>query len=994
MSTSWRSPLPAPHTTPVTTHPKSLRRPIHNPYDKFTKPEFDDWISGITGALRRALGEETEEDVVLDEHQSEDVYAIADETFQDQSFEDSFADIQSRRAKGKAKDPREGPGLGAQQNPIELPSDSGSGSEVESDEYDDESVQGEEGYRDYAEREEESLDVDAVPGVYNTHDQAGRWTLNGRHGPVVPEVEKDAVEEISSREESPDIIEIGSDREEDGRASVHGAGYSAAQYDRSPQLPPEEVEDELGSDDVAVNEEESQLDAEVKDFPPSTQRQPSPPLDLPDPWQGSRIYAEDFYAGGDFSVQDMLNGVSPSSLTPVHDTHADTYFSHKVQDDDSPKRASKTEPSVVNVDVIDDALPDSSPPPSSPIEERSGHHHADDYQLSSVRSTRQEPDDILDHLYRDVVQMSQDEQQMILNSSFGEFHSSTMSTSQAHTQSIEHLDWNWPPAFTQGKFASRAGHLESSPSRAGSDDVEEVHNGDIIDVDAELNEEEDGSDDFSEGPIPLGTSDLVYDDDVLQRGQDEHSNDRDRADEELVEGDDIRAPDDSRFPLPAELHLNADDRAAMESFFHLLNSREVSPLNVIEHVDVAGISSIATDPIGGDVTHSQSIEEAGDKYLLAIPSEELESVGGESRAAYPAESASIERIKTHAAEIQDQLQTIASEDVDELSLPFVAPTSALDDIPVLTEEQPDMPSTEPICIVVEMEVTAPVSRGVSEGIEVASFHGEVPGLDGGYVVQEPPTMEASVEPEDESGIAVDVLTEIVPVTPKSAPAELSSSDNHNASPFPMPIFGDPSALDPIISETKHPQQTPPRLVNLPGTPRIILSPHPTPGQPTPVSVSVSTSMLHAFSRRVSPFEGSSGPSGLFTPMEGELTSVGTGDAVGTPSPPRAGVPPLSAGDVLASVTTALAEERRAEINTPMIDVSENVSVGISTGGYPDGTSELAEDAQFVVSHPSSAEADNENDQPPSTKPGTGHCSVEQDSMVTSPKSERVQQARL
>jgi hypothetical protein len=152
-----------------------------------------------------------------------------------------------------------------------------------------------------------------------------------------------------------------------------------------------------------------------QDFPPSTtQHQPSPLIDLPDPWQGPRTYAEDFYAGGDFSPQDVLNGVSPSSLTPVHDIHADTYFSHTVQHDESLPGA-KSESAVINVDVVDDALPDSSPPPSSPIEQRSSHNHVDDYQLSSLRSTHEEPDNILDHLYRDAIHMSQDEQQSLSN---------------------------------------------------------------------------------------------------------------------------------------------------------------------------------------------------------------------------------------------------------------------------------------------------------------------------------------------------------------------------------------------------------------------------------------------------------------------------------------------------------------------------------------------------------------------------------------------------
>lgn len=251
MSTSWRSPfpiLPAPQTTPVSTNPKSLKRPIHNPYDKFTQPEFDKWIGGITSALRRALGEETEEDAALDEHLSQDINAAAEETFLDDSFEDSFAGIQSRRAKGKAKDPREGPGLGVQQNPIELLSDSESGAETDQE------------YEEYSSREAERFDTEGAGEDYDNHHEADNWAEDRRHCLFDPQVEKNEVEEISFREESPDVIEICSDEEEDTRASVHDAGYR--QYVRSSQLPPDEVEDESGPKSAVLYEQEVQPDAE------------------------------------------------------------------------------------------------------------------------------------------------------------------------------------------------------------------------------------------------------------------------------------------------------------------------------------------------------------------------------------------------------------------------------------------------------------------------------------------------------------------------------------------------------------------------------------------------------------------------------------------------------------------------------------------------------------------------------------------------------------
>jgi len=93
----------------------------------------------------------------------------------------------------------------------------------------------------------------------------------------------------------------------------------------------------------------------------------------------------------------------------VHDAHVHAYFPHTVQDDGSPSRVSKEEPTAIN--VADDTLPDSSPPPSSPNEKCSSHHRVDDEELSDVRDTHGEPDNILDHLYRDAENISQEEEQ-------------------------------------------------------------------------------------------------------------------------------------------------------------------------------------------------------------------------------------------------------------------------------------------------------------------------------------------------------------------------------------------------------------------------------------------------------------------------------------------------------------------------------------------------------------------------------------------------------
>jgi hypothetical protein len=198
---------------------------------------------------------------------------------------------------------------------------------------------------------------------------------------------------------------------------------------------------------------------------------------------------------------------------------------------------------------------------------------------------------------------------VIFASSFDEFHSGSMSTPPAYSKTTEHLDWNWPPAFPRGKFASRAGHLETSSPRAG---VEEAQD-DVIDVDAEHNEEEDGSEEAAEGPIPLGTSDLGYDDEIYQE-QDEQSDEQNGPGVKVVEEDVIQPPEVDQFPLSLDSQLNTDESVVVESFFDLLNCGALPSVNVTEQVEttLADISSmVAAEFLGGGVTSPPGIEEAG-----------------------------------------------------------------------------------------------------------------------------------------------------------------------------------------------------------------------------------------------------------------------------------------------------------------------------------------------------------------------------------------------
>jgi len=102
MSYGYSSVYPrVPNSTPQ--HPSSTRPPIHNPYDKFTQPQFDEWIGGITSTLRKALGQEEEETPTTQatKPREGDTHHVAD--IDEDNLEDSFAEWKAMRAKEKGK---------------------------------------------------------------------------------------------------------------------------------------------------------------------------------------------------------------------------------------------------------------------------------------------------------------------------------------------------------------------------------------------------------------------------------------------------------------------------------------------------------------------------------------------------------------------------------------------------------------------------------------------------------------------------------------------------------------------------------------------------------------------------------------------------------------------------------------------------------------------------------------------------------------------------
>ncbi|KDQ55083.1 hypothetical protein JAAARDRAFT_60062 [Jaapia argillacea MUCL 33604] len=297
---------------------KALRPPIHNPYDKFTQPQFDAWIDDITGALKKALGRE---DVVpppppstnvaaSQEAAEESVAHLGTETElfeenqedEDEVVDDSFAEIRARR-KGKARDPREGPGLGVggKLQPIEILSDSHSEEEGSGEEGSGSEEEGEEEYI----YDEGGLSDD---GIYDESSEGGSERLEVEsHGEGTSKL----TVEVFSEEEDEEDPE-GRDRESYDEEYDEETGSSPPRrhprsgYRRPPHQPEEILE---------ISDDERQEEDEEEFPPPSHARSNIIPAEISDPWTGPRTFAEDFYSGGD---RINFHGADPSYLTPQY----------------------------------------------------------------------------------------------------------------------------------------------------------------------------------------------------------------------------------------------------------------------------------------------------------------------------------------------------------------------------------------------------------------------------------------------------------------------------------------------------------------------------------------------------------------------------------------------------------------------------------------------------------------------------------------------------
>lgn len=237
------APKPTPSTT-VLANRAALRAPIHNPFDKFTKPEFDSWIGDITGALKRALGREEAPVLATPAQSSEDFHSADVSAYGD--VDDSFAEIKARRAaKGKERAREEDlSDYEAQGSPevvvISSDEEEGSGGENAAEEV----TEGEVG----SEEEEAS---DQEEGYHDSEDEYD--ASNDEGGPsTVPRVGRAA--------ESEEVAEEEEDEDEEGE----GEGEVI------------EVEDDdnvsyEGPEDIDEDEEEEDDEDEPASVPPRTQ---------------------------------------------------------------------------------------------------------------------------------------------------------------------------------------------------------------------------------------------------------------------------------------------------------------------------------------------------------------------------------------------------------------------------------------------------------------------------------------------------------------------------------------------------------------------------------------------------------------------------------------------------------------------------------------------------------------------------------------------------
>ncbi|KAL1668975.1 hypothetical protein GGF50DRAFT_45187 [Schizophyllum commune] len=317
----------------MATGKRHQRAPIVNPYEKFSQPEFDNWIGDLTGTIRSALGFEYkperpqsrlpdslfEDEPAASQFEARLATEVADQLSDSESEDAEELVPKSSKAKGKERDPRERPTQGSWNNYADV---------TDSDD-DQASASSRSGSEEATEESQDSSqDVFRDDEEYDTETYEKEWLQRASSS-------KAHAYTRSSSRESAEIEYVSQEDDEEGDEA------DAATVVRSLS----QVEDD---DEQPLEDDTSFPPPRASSVPSARLAAPRPP-DIVDPWEGAEAYAEDYYKGGDRAIV-KNHPTSPSRL----------------------EEAEEDEGRVENAeDALSEAIPNAEPRSPPPREARS-----------------------------------------------------------------------------------------------------------------------------------------------------------------------------------------------------------------------------------------------------------------------------------------------------------------------------------------------------------------------------------------------------------------------------------------------------------------------------------------------------------------------------------------------------------------------------------------------------------------------------------------------
>ncbi|KAI5890280.1 uncharacterized protein SCHCODRAFT_02546695 [Schizophyllum commune H4-8] len=296
----------------MATGKRHQRAPIVNPYEKFSQPEFDNWIGDLTGTLRSALGFEYKperpqsrlpdtlfaDEPAESQHDAELATEVADQLSDSESEEVEELVPKSSKAKGKERDPRERPNHGSWNNYADVTDSDGDQASASSRSGSEEATE---------ESEDGSQDVFRDDEEYDTETYEKEWLQRASSS-------KAHAYTRSSSRESAEIEYVSQEDDEEGDEA------DAATVVRSLS----QVEDD---DEQPLEDDTSFPPPRASSMPSARLAAPRPP-DIVDPWEGAEAYAEDYYKGGDRAI--VKN--HPSSPSRLEEAEEDERRVENAQD--------------------------------------------------------------------------------------------------------------------------------------------------------------------------------------------------------------------------------------------------------------------------------------------------------------------------------------------------------------------------------------------------------------------------------------------------------------------------------------------------------------------------------------------------------------------------------------------------------------------------------------------------------------------------------------